>query len=84
MRPALRALGGAARLADVDVPREVELIGEVQLDAGQLVVFLLDESQPEPVPGDEEPPVSVDIKALLVRPFAGAGPLTVGLRGSSC
>ena len=61
--------GHGSRLAHVDIPGEVQLIGEVQLDPGQLVVLLLDESQPQPAPCDEEPAVPVHVETLMVRPF---------------
>src|SRR5208337_515554 len=74
--------GHRARLAHVDVPGEVQLIGEVQLDPGQLVVLLLDKAKTEPAAGDEEPEVPVDAETLMVRPFPWPCTLPMRLRAN--
>ena len=56
-------------------------IREVNPDARQLVVLLLQIFQPEPIARQEEPAVSVDVESLLGIPSGWPSRRTIFLRG---
>ena len=73
--------GEGLRLPNIDVPFMIGGVGEVKLDASQLVVLFLHESQPKPITCQKEPSVPIDIEALLSVPPSWTTCFSVFLTG---
>ena len=70
--PQLRGRAGA-RFGDVNLPIMIERVRDIDANAGKLVMLFLGPAETQPVPGDEETSIAVDVKALVGIPSAWAG-----------
>jgi hypothetical protein len=66
---------------DVYPPEIVKSIGQVDPNSGELIVFLLLDSEAKPVPRYKKAAVAVYVKALVRHPSVRASGLAVFLRG---
>ena len=61
------------RLFHVDLPAQIGRVRKVDSNARQLEMLFLLHTKAEPIAGNEKPPISVDIEALMRVPAVVSG-----------